>query len=194
MKFKLEPYHRNVPDEDLISDLLDVKENLGKDKITIEDYRDHGKYSPSTIARRFGTWNKALQKAGIKIAKESLISEEYLFKNIEDVWIKLGRQPKYTEFRKPLSKYTANTYEKRYGTWRKALEKFVDFINSESEDEHLDDLLEEKQEETSEYVIKHKTKRNISDRLRFRILMRDGFTCKSCGRSPVKEQWSRVAC
>jgi 5-methylcytosine-specific restriction endonuclease McrA len=34
---------------------------------------------------------------------------------------------------------------------------------------------------------KHKTKREISERLRFRILMRDGFSCKSCGRSPVKE-------
>ena len=39
----------------------------------------------------------------------------------------------------------------------------------------------------SEKTLKHKTKREISDRLRFRILMRDGFTCKKCGRSPMKE-------
>ena len=36
MKFKLEPYHRNIPDKDLIADLLEVKVKLGKDKITRE--------------------------------------------------------------------------------------------------------------------------------------------------------------
>lgn len=188
MKFKLEPYHRNVPDEDLISDLLEVKVKLGKNKVTIEDYNSHGKYSAGTIHRRFGTWNKALQKAGIELSNEIYISEEKLFQNLEEVWIKLGRQPGRREMEKPLSIYSYRPYVTKYGGWRKALQKFIDFINSESEDDQLDDLVEEEQKDTSIEVIKHKTKRNISDRLRFRILMRDGFTCKSCGRSPVKER------
>ncbi|MBU0529538.1 HNH endonuclease [bacterium] len=188
MKYKLEPYHRNVPDEDLISDLIEVKEKLGKDKITREEYNNFGKYSAGTMGRKFGTWNKALQKAGIELSNKWDISEEELFKNIEEVWIKLGRQPRYSEFKQPLSKYSSKPYERKYGSWLKALQKFVDFINSESEDNEFDDLVEVQQEENLKEVIKHKTKRNISDRLRFRILMRDGFTCKSCGRSPVKER------
>jgi len=36
-------------------------------------------------------------------------------------------------------------------------------------------------------AVKHKTKREISERMRFRILMRDGFACKACGRSPATE-------
>ncbi len=188
MKFKLEPYNRNVPEEDLISDLLGVKEKLGKNRITREDYRSHGKYSPNTITRRFNTWNEALLKAGIELSNIRDISEVELFKNIEEVWIKLGRQPKYLEFKQPLSKYSVGPYEKRYGTWLKALQEFVDFINSESEDTPLEKVIEEKQDKTSKDFITHETKRNISDRLRFRILMRDGFTCKSCGRSPVKER------
>ena len=28
----------------------------------------------------------------------------------------------------------------------------------------------------------------MSDRMRFRILSRDGFTCQSCGASPIKER------
>ena len=47
-----------------------------------------------------------------------------MFKNLEEVWIKLGRQPKYAEVHKPLSKY-------HVGTWRKALEKFIAYINNE---------------------------------------------------------------
>lgn len=188
MKFKLEPYHRNVPDEDLVSDLIEVKIKLGKEKLTIEEYNNFGKYSAGTMHRRFGTWNKALRKAGIELSNEIYISEEKLFQNLEHVWIKLGRQPKRSEMKKPLSNISEGPYYNRFGGWRNALQAFVDFINSESEDDQWDDLVEEKQEDTSIEVIKHKTKRNISDRLRFRILMRDGFTCKSCGRSPVKER------
>jgi len=33
-------------------------------------------------------------------------------------------------------------------------------------------------DETSGKIFKHKTKREISERLRFKILIRDGFTCK----------------
>ena len=188
MKFKLEQYHRNVPDEDLIMDLLDVKSKLGKDKVTIEEYNNMGKSSADTIGRRFGTWNNALKKAGIPVSKRTDITDEELFINLEEVWIKLGRQPRRTEMKKPLSKYFGSIYANRYHGWIKALQKFIDFINSEPEDNELDDLVEVQQEENLKEVIKHKTKRNISDRLRFRILMRDGFTCKSCGRSPVKER------
>lgn len=35
MKFKLEPHHRNVPDEELLQDLVRVAEELGKEKVTI---------------------------------------------------------------------------------------------------------------------------------------------------------------
>ena len=188
MKFKLEPFHRNIPEEELINDIIRVKKILNKETISFRDYDCNGKYSSGTIVRRFDTWNKALQKAGISLSVEKDISEKELFKNLEEVWIKLGRQPRQSEFKQPLSKYSVKPYERKYGSWLKSLKQFVDFINSESYEEILDNLVKVKQEIVSKEVIKHKTKRNISDRLRFRILMRDGFTCKSCGRSPVKEQ------
>ncbi len=99
----------------------------------------------------------------------------------------MGRQPRFTELKKPLSIYSGGTYSKRFGGWGKALNKFVDYINTEKiglKDEPIDKLKEIK----TDTVRKHKTKREISDRLRFRILMRDGFTCKKCGKSPIKER------
>jgi hypothetical protein len=43
------------------------------------------------------------------------ISNEELFQNIESIWVHFGRQPKYDEIKKPLSKFSAGTYENRFG-------------------------------------------------------------------------------
>jgi hypothetical protein len=42
----------------------------------------------------------------------------------------LGRQPRYLEMQKPLSKYVAGAYAYKFGTWRKALEKFIEYVNN----------------------------------------------------------------
>jgi hypothetical protein len=36
MKFELDPHHRNVPDEELLHDLIRVAKELGKEKVTID--------------------------------------------------------------------------------------------------------------------------------------------------------------
>ena len=112
------------------------------------------------------------------------ISEDELFSNLEHVWISLGRQPKYLELKKPLSNYSAGTYEKRFGSFRKALEEFVKYMSTETVSVSKP---EENHPLDNKTKIVHRTKREISDRLRFQILMRDGFTCKACGRSPMNE-------
>jgi 5-methylcytosine-specific restriction endonuclease McrA len=185
MDFKLELHNRNIPDENLLSDIKRVA-NFIDVKITQNIYKEHGKYAPRTIANRFKSWNKALELAGIAVSRHSNITEPDLFKNMESVWIKLGRQPKYDEMKYPLSKYSVGPYHEKFGRWNQALEKFVNYINTEDKEENNDTSFVKK-DHTDSQSIKHKTKRNLSDRLRFRILMRDGFTCKSCGRSPVKD-------
>lgn len=91
-----------------------------------------GTYHSTTLTRRFGGWIKALKAAGLSETRSPLnISSEELFQNMEKVWTKLGRQPRYNEFHKPLSKYSAGTYENRFGSWRNALKEFILYINSE---------------------------------------------------------------
>jgi hypothetical protein len=186
MEFKLNLNTRNVPEQELLDDLLRVQGILDS-PIAKSKYNELGKFSSGTIERRFGTWNKALEQAGIEINQERNLSDEELFKNLEDVWIKLGRQPKYDEIKQPFSKYSMMPYHRRFGKWNDALHSFVNYINSDISEQQVE--LEEIQNEPKDIsnVIKHKTKREISDRLRFRILMRDGFTCKSCGKSPIRE-------
>lgn len=183
MKFELNAYNRNVTDELLIEDLMLVAKKLKKNSITGEEYNLNGKYSSTTYKRRFGSWFTALEKAGLEESRTPAnIPQKDLFKNIEDVWIQLGRQPLYGEIKQPLSKYSASTYEKRFGTWRKALESFVEYINSEQEEEKS--IVEESKSDSiieKEIVYKHKTKRDISERLKVQVLMRDGNKCRLCG-------------
>lgn len=181
MKFELNTYHRNTTDEELLEDLKKVAIKLGKNKITRTEYSKNGKYYYKTLARRFGSWNNALEKADLQITVQQNISKLELFENIENVWIKLGRQPVYRDIQKPLSKYSTGPYEKKFVSWRKALEAFVDFIN-------MDELQTPEKEETEttqtvpqKEIFKHKTKRNISERLKVQVLMRDGNKCKICG-------------
>lgn len=181
MKFILNDYHRNISDKELLADLQRVAKQLNQNSLTQAEYNKYGKYRHGTMHKRFGSWTKALRKAALNTKTNIGIvaTEEELFKNIEEVWIKLGRQPKYSEVQKPLSKYHACTYERKYGGWRKALEKFVQYINKE-------EILQEADLSNKPKINKtHKTPRTINLRLRFVVMKRDKFKCKMCGRSPV---------
>lgn len=182
MKFELEEYHRGITNEELIADLKRIALKLNKTALNRTDNDEHGKYGTTTYIRRFGSWFNALEKAGLEKTRTPMnLPEEELFKNLEEIWIKLGRQPRYAEVQKPLSKYHVGTYENRFGTWRKALEKFVAYINHEestSSEEAIKNV-------EVEPITKHKTSRTINWRLRFIVMRRDNFKCKSCGRSPA---------
>jgi hypothetical protein len=187
MNFIIEDYHRNTSDKELLDDVKNVAIRLKKDTVTIHEYDEHGKFHPSTLQRRFGSWFKMLELAELKPSRSKLnISNDELFDNLQKVWIALGRQPRYSEMKNPLSKYSSSTYDNRFGSWGKALVNFVEYINKENDIVDNYSIEDVSNSDTSQNI-KHKTKREISDRLRFSILMRDSFTCKKCGKSPLKE-------
>ncbi len=262
MEFKLNDYHRNVPDAELIRDLQRVSTELGKSAITIEEYKERGKYSRDIISRRFGGWIEALKKSGLspsvnqvnikgvglkdmlkdleivskKLGKQTFTSNEYskygkysrniffrkfgswnealkaaglvpfdhplgggeknkvskyaCLDEIERLWIELGRQPTTIDIKNGRSKFSLHTYERRFGSWRKALEFFVDYINEEK-DTDSQNVSNDEQTRTTEIHAKdessfeHRTKRDINLRLRFMVMKRDDFKCRLCGRSPA---------
>jgi len=190
MKFELKKInrgamkdYRNVTDADLISDLQEVAKKLKKDSVTHSEYDGLGKFNSHVFGRRFGGWNDALNNAGLKVGKKYNTSEEDAFKNIEEIWIKLGRQPLYAEIQKPLSRLSMGFYEYRFGSWYNALEKFVAFINKE-ENVPSEKIIKGLKVESS---TKHRTSRTINWRIRFIVMKRDNFKCKKCGRSPATD-------
>lgn len=270
MEFKLNEYHRDVSDEELLDDLRRVAELLSKENLTMSEYQENGKYHPSTIANRFGGWRNSLKKAGLSLTKtwakheycedETLffedmqlvanklnkeyitardykqfgkfdlsatfrkygswnimlqkaglkptpyrlgkgkeITDEELFQDIERVWIKLGRQPTINDVKNGEFNFAQNTFTRRFGGWRGALEAFVKYINSEDESEILEEAVKDSlsaelspieancQSAKLQHSTTHKTRRDINLRLRFKVMQRDNFKCCKCGRSPATD-------
>lgn len=178
LKFKLERA-KNTPvsDEEILSDLRRGSGILNSSKITQKLYGEHGQYDWSNVGRRFGTWNKALEAAGLSLSNRCNISDEALLENILLLWQHYGRQPRRAELAQPPSTISQSVYNRRFKSWVAALEHFVDFAN-------LADVSApaRAEEETGSRT----TGRDPSLRLRFKVLSRDRFTCQHCGASPAK--------
>lgn len=203
-----------IKDEELIEDILRVSAELKTDSVTRGEYNAHGKFNSATFEDRFGSWIKAKEKAGLKRREHPSISDEEYFKNLEEVWIKLGRQPHFSDMQIPFSKYSGSGYYANFGGWRKALECFIEYVNKEETsavaiESSITAISESPQKVINEPtakpdevntnieklsridrtkspqkpIIEHKTKRAVSDRLRYRVMRRDEFKCQTCGRT-----------
>jgi len=194
---------KRIKNEDYYADLQRIAKQLNKDTVLYEEYRQYGKYAAEHVFSRFKTWDKALLAAGLQPTglARSKIDEQTLFDELERIWTKLGRQPTSTDIIKgDISKYSLDTYKRRFGGWRKALEVFVEYINSDISEQIDEEEIREdninSQDNTSENVDiekslhkkEHKTSRNINMRMRFKVLKRDNFKCCACGASPAKDQ------
>ena len=179
MKFELDNFHRDVSDDELIQDLViaDAQLKLQKTTLTFRSYNQLGRYSSSTIAARFGSWNDGLRKAGLTPIMEMNVSIESLFDNLKLVWISKGKQPVFRDMGAPPSQYSAATYSDRFGGWRKALVEFVASVE-QVEIELLSYEVEVKRSKGAK-----RTKRDPSLALRFFIFTRDHCRCVTCGRS-----------
>lgn len=173
MRFELDPHNRNIPDEELLGELRRVALLLGRQSVTIDQFNEHARFHSTTLSRRFGTWFKALDAAGLTRTRNLNLTNEQLFENLVSVWLRLGYQPKYNDLTRGASLYSSGTYEKRFGSWRKALEAFVDWANL--------GVLPEVDASANPPQLSSRGSRNINWRLRAIVLMRDGARCQLCG-------------
>lgn len=270
MKYELNDYHRNISDEELLSDVQRVADIIGTSFLTIDQYKEYGKYGLTTFRRHFGTWENTLEKCGIKatprqraamsnkniannyisselllsdiqrvaalLKQDTLNSHQYmengnysvttcsrrfggwdnalkaaglspnkdasgkhidtndLLHEIERVWIMLGRQPTSTDIKNGISKYSLQSYSRRFGGWRGALQTFVDWVDTSDDEEtqkekseSVPSLSELKTEPEKATIQTRMTSRDINLRLRFRVMQRDNFKCCMCGASPAKD-------
>lgn len=181
MDFKLNEYHRNIKDEDLLNDLINVAKLLNKGSVTQKEYNEYGNYNCSTLIRKFKTWNNALKVAKLEINFVSKYSDYQLFENLENVWISLGKQPTRRDMDKIISKISSGPYTDRFKGWYNALEQFIKFVDNNGIN------FKEKDKSPINYIDEHITKRDINLRLRFKVMKRDNFKCCICGASPSKD-------
>jgi len=186
---------KRVTDDMIINDLLEVSAKLNKKKITSTEYYENGKYSAPTIKIRFNSWSEFVSKAGLEqTGFIKRIDDIDLFAEIEKIWIELGKQPTTTDMKKGISKYSLDTFTRRFGGWRNALIAFLEFINSDDIiDNECQDQNNQIPDENDDLKVIQKqnkllkrTSRNINLKLRFRVMQRDNFKCCFCGASPAK--------
>ncbi len=173
------PKNAPVLSEELINDLKKVALDNHTDVLSQRLYKKYGKYDVTNISRRFGTWNKALLKAGLKSGNIINYTDEELFENILNIWQHKGKQPVRRDLDLEPSKISQYPYNSRFKSWSEALRCFVEYANEN------DNTVITSSE--SKNIIQ-KTNRDPPLRLRFQVLKRDNFTCVQCGASPAKDQ------
>ena len=180
MQFKVELPTLKVSDEELLSELKRISKIIGENNISRKDFEKYSNYSYTSYRNHFGTFKKALEKVELFRSRNWGTSEEEYLENIKDVWVKLGRQPKYKDMDVSFSKHSSTSYAHYFSSWTKALKRFTEYIKNENVDT-IESIKTKKEIEG-----KHKTSKTINWRLRFIVMNRDNFTCKFCGWSPVK--------
>jgi hypothetical protein len=178
-----------IPHQELLNDLQQVAKKLGTKIISIEAYAAVGTFSASTLSKAFGSWSKALAAAGLGISSawHPKVNDDDLLSNLATVWETLGRQPKQNDLRPPLSRFSDDTYKRRFGSWRKALEFFVEIATDGVPSISSTEPVITVEGITPAPSKKHRTQRDPSWRLRFLVNRRDRFTCRACGRSPAND-------
>jgi len=173
--------------------------NKFKNLLLRDEYDEHGQFAPANFRTRFGSWNKALDKAGLERTVSFDTTEEELFTNLAEIWMKLGRQPKSADLTSQTSKFSHSAYSNRFGTWRKALEAFVVWANKgETQAVEAPPQKEEVLQKpgtaqsqakpsSKQEIFRHRTSRTINYRLRFLVMRRDNFKCRITGRSPATD-------
>jgi HNH endonuclease/Homing endonuclease associated repeat len=141
----------------------------------------------------YGSWSEAmcalriaLRAQGIELAARSTkrISDDELFIEMERIWNELGQRPSRHEWEKSGSKYSFQPYKTRFGGWTNACLRFIEWRMGKPVVIEFQEIVKTPQK----IVPTESLPRGPSDRLRLRVLARDGFRCVLCGHSPAIER------
>ncbi|NTV22789.1 MAG: hypothetical protein HGA85_00240 [Nanoarchaeota archaeon] len=107
--------------EQLLFFLKEASHDLGRTP-TGKDF-DKSKYpSRTTYVNRFGSWNKALKLAGLKLNSKTYSRSE-LIDFLRLLAAELGRSPTPTDLKKSKWAPSQATYRKSFGSFRQALKE-----------------------------------------------------------------------
>ncbi|CQH65332.1 uncharacterized protein HHUB_6101 (plasmid) [Halobacterium hubeiense] len=114
-----------IPEEKLVADLQAVADMVGEAP-TVAQYRAHGEYSYAPLKNHFGSYNDAIEAAGLKPNQQVAdpdcqISTEALITDIQAVAEHIGETPTQLQYRK-YGEHASNTLVRAFGSYNDALE------------------------------------------------------------------------
>jgi hypothetical protein len=121
VKFQLAPDNWNLTDDVLLDDLRNVAQNLGKAYVTKDEYNKLGRLCASTLQKRFGSWCKAHELAGLRKIRHYNATAEDCINDLRLVATKLGKMTlPFSEY-KPHGRYNLTLIARRCGSFQAAL-------------------------------------------------------------------------
>lgn len=197
---------RRMSEDDLLGELRRVAKAKGTDKVKTSDLALHDAPPFDLYARRFGTWQAALDRAGLKpCGTGRRYTDAQCLENLRVLWVEYGRQPRECELRRDPSTVSLAAYVRRWGSWRGALQAFVDQVNATPGDpllaltrpwaERVAERQAARAAPTAGAIQGASAKaapapveqRSPGSVLRYLVLKRDRFRCVLCGASPATD-------
>ena len=178
----LEPAHKiHVSRSELIEDIQRVAKLLGVTRLSLLQYCEYSHHCARLIYDKFKSWQAAAAAAGV-VPVAYHPSKTELLDNLRQLWEKLGHRPREMDVYRPISRFSLKSYYTHFGTLRRAFECLADPAI------HFDPSLNLIQK------LKHSRdwRRKVSYEQRYKTLVRDGFRCRACGRSPATEAGVRL--
>ena len=127
----LEPTRRReIPREDLSLELKRLADELGHTP-TVGEMEQHGKFGSRTYSQEFGSWNDAIQEAGLNLNKQQNVIKSELLGEIRRLNEELGSVPS-AEIMDQSGDFAASTYIRRFGSWNNALREAGFEVNNRS--------------------------------------------------------------
>jgi len=195
VKFSLDrPQFQIYSDEEMVEGLCRVAAHYENRRFSRREYDSVATTCKgSAILARFGSWQTALDATGLVLEivgrNRWAISNEQLFQEMSRVWSAVGHRPSHDEWVSQGPRYSYTTYKARFGGWINACSAFIAFVTGSTLPEPklkaaapLTPIPRSKMARSG-----NPEKRNVSEKLRYRILARDHFKCVLCGRSPATE-------
>ena len=111
--------------DEILEEIRRVARLVGGDSLGMREFQRRGKIGVSAVLRKFETWNKAVEAAGLRpesarmrLADADLEAE---FRRVAEL---VGRAPTRMEFA-ARARFSPGTYEKRFGNWGNALAHYL---------------------------------------------------------------------
>ncbi len=168
----------NYDDELLVSELRRLASSLQKNTVTKRDIEANGRISYSLIVKRFGSLRQALQAADLVPQRFMKASDAELLEILVELWEKVleqeGRLPHRTDLKDHGYPVSADTYVRRFGSWRSALVRASNSVGAETG--NLSAPISSSPEP-------ERVRESLSLRKRFFVMKRDLFACVLCGAS-----------
>jgi hypothetical protein len=108
--------------DDIIAELRRVAEQLGKTSLTRQQFNQYGRISAKSVEYKFGSWNQAVEAAGLvatKTGAQNVLLDEELLEDIIRLTRDLGKQPTLAEL-SAKGYFSLRPYEARWGNLAEA--------------------------------------------------------------------------